>query len=109
MPDPAGVRWQRFAAHVAGRPWRYLLASLLLVGVLAAPAAGLTFGQLDAGDKAAGTSSRTAYEQLAEAFGPGVNGPLQVTGTLPTAADGPSDPRVSTVTETLGRTPAWPQ
>lgn len=105
VPDPAGVRWQRFAAHVAGRPWRYLLASLLLVGVLAAPAAGLTFGQLDAGDKAAGTSSRTAYEQLAEAFGPGVNGPLQVTGTLPTAADGPSDPRVSTVTKTLGRTP----
>ncbi|MEV6733275.1 MMPL family transporter [Streptomyces sp. NPDC051364] len=103
--DAAGVRWQRFAAHVAGRPWRYLLASLVLAGVLAAPAAGLTFGQLDAGDKAAGTSSRTAYEQLAEAFGPGVNGPLQVTETLPTAADGPSDHRVSTVTETLGQTP----
>ncbi|WP_051832999.1 MMPL family transporter [Streptomyces katrae] len=103
--DPAGARWQRFAAHVAGRPWRYLLASLVLVGVLAAPAAGLTFGQLDAGDKAAGTSSRTAYEQLAEAFGPGVNGPLQVTETLPTAAGGPADRRVATVTETLGQTP----
>ncbi|MFE6844788.1 MMPL family transporter [Streptomyces sp. NPDC057686] len=103
--DPAGARWQRFAAHVAGRPWRHLLASLVLVGVLAAPAAGLTFGQLDAGDKAAGTSSRMAYEQLAEAFGPGANGPLQVTGTLPTPADGPSDHRVSTVTEALGHTP----
>ncbi|THA40248.1 MMPL family transporter [Streptomyces sp. A1547] len=103
--DPAGARWQRFAAHVAGRPWLYLLASLVLVGVLAAPAAGLTFGQLDAGDKAAGTSSRTAYEQLAQAFGPGVNGPLQVTETLPTAADGPADRRVATVTETLGQTP----
>ncbi|KJY47280.1 hypothetical protein VR46_04355, partial [Streptomyces sp. NRRL S-444] len=99
--DPAGARWQRFAAHVAGRPWLYLLASLVLVGVLAAPAAGLTFGQLDAGDKAAGTSSRTAYEQLAQAFGPGVNGPE----TLPTAADGPADRRVATVTETLGQTP----
>lgn len=103
--DRAGARWQRFAAHVAGRPWRYLLASLVLVGVLAAPAARLTFGQLDAGDKAAGTSSRTAYEQLAEAFGPGANGPLQVTETLPTAADGPSDHRVTAVTESLERTP----
>ncbi|MEV0414357.1 MMPL family transporter [Streptomyces sp. NPDC050448] len=103
--DPAGVRWQRFAAHVAGRPWRYLLASLILVAVLAAPAAQLTFGQLDAGDKAAGTSSRTAYERLAEAFGPGANGPLQVAESLPTAADGPSDHRVATVTETLEQTP----
>ncbi|MEV6399771.1 MMPL family transporter [Streptomyces sp. NPDC051907] len=103
--DPAGVRWHRLATHVAGRPWRYLLASLVLVGVLAIPATQLTFGQLDAGDKAAGTAGRTAYDQLAEAFGPGANGPLQVTATLPTAAEGPSDDRVTTVAEGLAQTP----
>ncbi|MGW1926866.1 MMPL family transporter, partial [Streptomyces massasporeus] len=90
---------------MADRPWRYLLASLVLLAVLAAPAARLAFGQLDAGDKAAGTASRTAYEQLAEAFGPGANGPVQVTATLPTAAEGPSDHRVAPVTEALARTP----
>ncbi|MER5932363.1 MMPL family transporter [Streptomyces sp. NPDC002054] len=103
--EPAHARARRFAAHVADRPWRYLLASLVLLAVLAAPAAQLTFGQLDAGDKAAGTASRTAYEQLAEAFGPGANGPVQVTETLPTAAEGPSDHRVAPVTEALARTP----
>ncbi|MFF3838450.1 MMPL family transporter [Streptomyces sp. NPDC001930] len=103
VTEPARAR--RFAAHVADRPWRYLLASLVLLAVLAAPAARLAFGQLDAGDKAAGTASRTAYEQLAEAFGPGANGPVQVTETLPTAAEGPSDHRVAPVTEALARTP----
>ncbi|MFD3942179.1 MMPL family transporter [Streptomyces sp. NPDC058579] len=105
VTEPAHARARRFAAHVADRPWRYLLASLVLLAVLAAPAARLTFGQLDAGDKAAGTASRTAYEQLAEAFGPGANGPVQVTETLPTAAEGPSDHRVAPVTEALARTP----
>ncbi|MEU4273177.1 MMPL family transporter [Streptomyces sp. NPDC026092] len=105
ITEPVHARARRFAAHVADRPWRYLLASLVLLAVLAAPAARLTFGQLDAGDKATGTASRTAYEQLAEAFGPGANGPVQVTETLPTAAEGPSDHRVAPVTEALARTP----
>ncbi|MFD7631215.1 MMPL family transporter [Streptomyces sp. NPDC059851] len=101
----AGARWHRIAAYVAGRPWRHLLAGLALIAVLAAPAAQLTFGQLDAGDKAPGTDSRIAYGRLADAFGPGVNGPLQVTASLPTPASGASDERLTTVTTTLGQTP----
>ncbi|MEU2394052.1 MMPL family transporter [Streptomyces sp. NPDC007369] len=99
----AGARWQRLAAHIAARPWRHLLAGLALVGVLAAPAAQLAFGQLDAGDKAPGTASRIAYERLADAFGPGATGPLQVTASLSTPADGPSDGRLTTVTAALGQ------
>ncbi|GFH33899.1 MMPL family transporter [Streptomyces pacificus] len=96
---PAG--WGRIAAFVASRPWRCLLAGLALTGVLAAPAAQLTFGQFDAGDKALGTASRTAYDRLADAFGPGANGPLQVVSTLPAAASGPDDTRVAAVTDAL--------
>ncbi|AWI29005.1 MMPL family transporter [Streptomyces tirandamycinicus] len=99
---PAG--WGRVAAYVASRPWRCLLAGLVLTGVLAVPAAQLTFGQLDAGDKAPGTASRTAYDRLADAFGPGANGPLQVVSTLPTAASGPDDTRITTVTAALRTT-----
>ncbi|MFJ6634159.1 MMPL family transporter [Streptomyces sp. NPDC091376] len=100
---PAG--WGRIAASVAARPWRFLIAALALIGVLAAPAAQLTFGQLDAGDKAAGTASRIAYDRLADAFGPGANGPLQVVSTLPAPVSGPKDALVTDVTAALRGTP----
>ncbi|MER7816514.1 MMPL family transporter [Streptomyces sp. NPDC096153] len=101
---PAPDGWGRIAAFVASRPWRCLLGGLVLTGVLAAPAAQLTFGQLDAGDKAVGTASRTAYDRVAEAFGPGANGPLQVVSTLPAPASGPDDTRITAVTAALRTT-----
>ncbi|WP_338676992.1 MMPL family transporter [Streptomyces sp. SCSIO 30461] len=96
--------WGRIAEYVAARPWRCLLAGLALTGVLAIPAAQLTFGQLDAGDKKAGTSSRVAYDRLSDAFGPGATGPLQVVTTLPTRASGPDDSRVTDLTAALRAT-----
>ncbi|MDI9886235.1 MMPL family transporter [Streptomyces sp. HNM0645] len=99
---PAG--WGRIAAFVASRPWRCLLGALVLTGVLAAPAGQLTFGQLDAGDKAVGTASRTAYDRLADAFGPGANGPLQVVSSLPSPASGPDDARITAVSAALRAT-----
>ncbi|WP_107484639.1 MMPL family transporter [Streptomyces sp. MJM1172] len=101
----AGGGWRRVAERVARRPWRHLIGALLLVAVLAAPAARLTFGQLDGGDKVSSTASRTAYDRLAGAFGPGVNGPLQVTDALPDPASGPTDPRVTKVADALTDTP----
>lgn len=101
----AGGGWRRVAERVARQPWRHLIGALLLVAVLAAPAAGLTFGQLDGGDKVSSTASRTAYDRLAGAFGPGVNGPVQVTDALKdtpgVAAVGP--PQLSPD----GRTARW--
>ncbi|MFD7444112.1 MMPL family transporter [Streptomyces sp. NPDC059909] len=96
--------WGRVAGSVASRPWRCLLAALALTAVLAAPAAQLTFGQLDAGDKSPGTASRTAYDRLADAFGPGANGPLQIVSTLPTPASGPDDTRITDITAALRAT-----
>ncbi|THA78915.1 MMPL family transporter [Streptomyces sp. A0592] len=104
-PAPAGRGWQRIAERVTARPWRHLLAGLALLLLLATPATQLSFGQLDAGDKPAGSASRTAYEQLSDAFGPGVNGPLQVTDTLATPAAGPQDARVAKVSTALAGTP----
>ncbi|MFE5622766.1 MMPL family transporter [Streptomyces virginiae] len=104
-PAPAGRGWQRIAERVTARPWRHLLAGLALLLLLAAPATQLSFGQLDAGDKPAGSASRTAYEQLSDAFGPGVNGPLQVTDTLAEPAAGPQDARVAQVSAALAATP----
>ncbi|MFJ3978689.1 MMPL family transporter [Streptomyces sp. NPDC090021] len=102
-PDVRG--WQRIAERVTARPRRHLLAGLALLLLLAAPATQLAFGQLDAGDKPVGSASRTAYEQLSDAFGPGVNGPLQVTDTLRAPAAGAQDARVTRVSTALAATP----
>ncbi|MFE2412944.1 MMPL family transporter [Kitasatospora sp. NPDC059408] len=96
--------WGRIAALVAARPWPLLLAGLALLGALAAPAAHLHLGQLDAGAKARGTMSRTAYDRMAQAFGPGANGVLQVVDVLPApvrAGAGSTDPRLTAVTTAL--------
>ncbi|MET9617157.1 MMPL family transporter [Kitasatospora indigofera] len=96
--------WGRIAALVAARPWPLLLAGLALLGVLAAPALHLHLGQLDAGSKPGGSMSRTAYDRMATAFGPGSNGVLQVVDILPTPAQGAAggaDPRLTAVTAAL--------
>ncbi|GAA2808684.1 MMPL family transporter [Kitasatospora sp. CM 4170] len=113
-PDARPRGWGRIAALVAARPWPLLLAGLALLGALAAPAVHLHLGQLDAGSKASGTMSRTAYDRMAAAFGPGSNGVLQVVDVLPTPAQaggatapaqaggaGSGDPRLTAVTAAL--------
>ncbi|MFD8755178.1 MMPL family transporter [Kitasatospora sp. NPDC059577] len=103
-PAPGGRPrgWGRIAALVAARPWPLLLAGLALLGALAVPAARLHLGQLDAASKPAGSMSRTAYDRMAEAFGPGANGVLQVVDVLPAPAPaGTADPRTAAVTTAL--------
>ena len=64
--------------------------------VLAIPVLSLRLGSSDAGNDPAATTTRQAYELLADGFGPGFNGPLQLAGTT-----APRPPRP--------RSPAWPQ
>jgi RND superfamily putative drug exporter len=53
---------------------------------LAAPVAGLRLGFPDAGNDAAGTQTRTAYDLMAAGFGPGAAGPFVLVGDAPQAA-----------------------
>ncbi|MBC9718300.1 MMPL family transporter [Streptomyces sp. TRM66268-LWL] len=73
-----GAGWRRWATGVQRRPWAALLVSVVALGALAAPATGMRLGFADAGNDATTTSSRQAYDLLAEGFGPGFNGPLFV-------------------------------
>ena len=59
------------------------VASVALLLVLAAPFLGVHFGLPDAGNDPEDTSSRQAYDMLAEGFGPGANGPLLVVADMP--------------------------
>ena len=74
-PAKGWVRWSRLVDRHS------VVASLVGVGVLlalAAPFLGLRFGFADAGNNKEETSTRQAYDTLAEGFGPGANGPLLV-------------------------------
>ncbi len=78
----------RFSRMVQARPWAAALAGVLLVGALALPVTGLRLGFPDAGNDASGRQTRTAYDMLAQGFGPGANGPLMVVADLEGAEPG---------------------
>jgi RND superfamily putative drug exporter len=73
-----GERWRRWATFVQRRPWPMLLVATVALLALSAPAVGLRLGFADAGNDSASSTSRKAYDLLAEGFGPGFNGPLLV-------------------------------
>jgi RND superfamily putative drug exporter len=47
----------------------------------------MRLGQPDDGNDAAGSTTRVAYDRLADGFGPGFNGPLQLAVELPRSGD----------------------
>ncbi|MFD8914638.1 MMPL family transporter [Streptomyces sp. NPDC059575] len=73
-----GRRWRDLAAAVQRRPLTTLLVAVLAMLALSAPALGMRLGFADAGNDPKETTSRQAYDLLAEGFGPGFNGPLVV-------------------------------
>ncbi|MGN9911399.1 MMPL family transporter [Phytohabitans sp. LJ34] len=75
---PEGDRWRRWAAWVQRRPWSAALVSVAALLAITAPAFGIRLGFADAGNDAPSTTSRQAYDLLAQGFGPGFNGPLIV-------------------------------
>jgi RND superfamily putative drug exporter len=79
-------RWGRF---VARHPKTMALASLTVVLLMAVPAMDQRLGTADAGTNPQDTTTRKAYDLLAEGFGPGFNGPLLV------AVDQSADPHAA--------------
>ena len=71
-------RWQRWGDHVAKYAWPYMLSTLALLIALTAPVLDLKLGFPDQGNQPEQSTSRQAYDLLAEGFGPGFNGPLLV-------------------------------
>jgi RND superfamily putative drug exporter len=84
--ERAGV-WDRWAAVVEHRPKLLSVAALVLITALAVPVASLRLGSSDAGNDPTSTTTRQAYDLLADGFGPGFNGPLQLVAETPAAAD----------------------
>jgi RND superfamily putative drug exporter len=91
-PKPAeATAWWRLAHRISARPWPYLVAGSLVLLALAAPALSLRTGFPDAGDSPKGDTERTAYDLLADGFGPGFNAPLLVVADLQDSRLGAAD------------------
>uniref|UniRef100_A0AAU2V3A3 MMPL family transporter n=1 Tax=Streptomyces sp. NBC_00003 TaxID=2903608 RepID=A0AAU2V3A3_9ACTN len=84
LPTGFAARW---AAFVERHPKLLGVIATVVMLVLALPALSLHLGTSDQGNNPAKTTTRQAYDLLAEGFGPGVNGPLTVVAEL----EGPGD------------------
>lgn len=83
---PAG--WTRWARAIGRHPVPYAIGATVLLGVLAIPVAGMRLGMPDGGSAAPGTDAHRVYVLMADEFGVGANGPLQlVVSDNPVAAE----------------------
>ena len=97
-PDAASARW---AARVVAKPVRYGGVAAVVLGVLAIPVFSMHLGFADAGNDAPDSTTRKAYDLMADGYGPGTNGPLEV------VLDDRRGARIPGRTSTRSR-PRWP-
>ncbi|MFD8021731.1 MMPL family transporter [Streptomyces lavendulae] len=83
-PTGFAARWSAF---VERHPKALGLLATLVMLVLALPTLSLHLGTSDQGNNPAGSTTRKAYDLLAEGFGPGTNGPLAIVARLDGAGD----------------------
>jgi RND superfamily putative drug exporter len=60
------------------RPLVPAVIALLVIAILIAPFSSMRLGSSDQGNDPNGSTTRVAYDLLAQGFGPGFNGPLQL-------------------------------
>src|SRR5687768_2431113 len=96
-------RFARWAGLITRRPLAATIAGVLVLVLLAVPFASLRLGQPDDGNDSAGTTTRIAYDRLAEGFGPGFNGPLVLAATTPT--DGSGQPTLNRIQQAVADDP----
>jgi RND superfamily putative drug exporter len=100
-PTETGV-WWRWSRSVSRRPLAPAVGALAVLVVFAIPFFSLRLGTPDAGNDPASSTTRQAYDLLAEGFGPGFNGPLQVAVQADTPAQ---EQALTTVTGAIAGTP----
>jgi RND superfamily putative drug exporter len=100
--EHAAGGWARWSAFVARHPKSLAAAAFAVIVLLAIPFFSLRLGTGDQGNDPKGSTTRNAYELLADGFGPGFNGPLQLVASVPTPSDAQAFARL---TATVKATP----
>jgi RND superfamily putative drug exporter len=84
LRETLSYRWSRVIQH---RPWTSVIVGTTVLVVLALPLFGLRLGFSDEGNYPEDTTTRQAYDMLADGFGPGFNGPLSLATEVPPGTD----------------------
>ncbi|WP_405716757.1 MULTISPECIES: MMPL family transporter [unclassified Streptomyces] len=87
QPEPPTGFAARWSAFVERHPKLLGACAAVVMLVLALPTFSLHLGSSDQGNNPASSTTRQAYDLLAEGFGPGVNGPLTIAAQLDGADD----------------------
>ncbi|MFD9908094.1 MMPL family transporter [Streptomyces sp. NPDC059063] len=99
VPTGLAARWSAF---VERHPKLLGALAVVVIALLALPTLSLRLGTSDQGNNPSASTTRQAYDLLADGFGPGVNGPL----TLVTEVGGAQDRlALADLAETLRTTP----
>jgi RND superfamily putative drug exporter len=84
IKQTTAYRWSRLIQH---HPWPAAIGGALVLLVLAIPVLSLRLSFSDEGNFPEDTTTRQAYDLLAEGFGPGFNGPFVLAARLPEGTD----------------------
>jgi putative drug exporter of the RND superfamily len=79
--------WARWAGAAERRPAILVAAAAAVMLILAIPVLSLRLGSSDQGNDPSSTTTRQAYDLLADGFGPGFNGPLLLVAQTSSPAD----------------------
>jgi RND superfamily putative drug exporter len=94
--------WYRWSHVIERRPILPAIGALALLILLAIPFFGIRLGNSDQGNDPSSTTTRKGYDLVAQGFGPGYNGKLELVVSGPKAADRAF---LNTVTQTLAAQP----
>ncbi|HEX2047856.1 MAG TPA: MMPL family transporter [Acidimicrobiales bacterium] len=84
LRETLSYRWSRFIQH---RPWPTAIAGAVALLVLSIPVLSMRLGFSDEGNFDRKTTTRRAYDLLAQGFGPGFNGTFLLAAELPPGTD----------------------
>jgi putative drug exporter of the RND superfamily len=79
--------WYRWSHIVERRPQLLALGALVVLVALAIPFFGIRLGNSDQGNDPASSTTRKGYDLVAQGFGPGYNGKLELVVDGPKATD----------------------
>ena len=94
-----GTGWERWSRGVQRRPWPAAIVSIVVLLALAVPALSLRLGSSDAGVDPDGTTTRKAYDLIAQGFGAGTNGSFLLVVELPRKGDAAAAGQVASAVE----------
>ncbi|WIB00261.1 MMPL family transporter [Curtobacterium sp. MCBA15_012] len=88
----------RWIGVVSARPVFFVIASVVVLGIIAAPALSMRTTLPNDGEYSTSTAARQAFDMKAEGFGKGINAPIEVLATFPGT---PSAAEITALTDRL--------